>query len=77
MIIGTVKEIKNNESRVGLTSTIALNNATLRYGLMIADFGLDIAIGRSEALKKGVNIYHGQCTCKGVCEAFDLDYLEI
>jgi alanine dehydrogenase len=44
---------------------------------MIADFGLDIAIGRSHALKQGVNVYHGQCTCQGVCEAFELPYLSI
>lgn len=69
--------VANMPGAVPRTSTIALNNATLRYGLMIADFGLDIAIGRSDALKKGVNTYHGQCTCKGVCEAFDLNYLEI
>ncbi|MDX9692408.1 MAG: alanine dehydrogenase [Acholeplasmataceae bacterium] len=69
--------VANMPGAVPRTSTIALNNTTLRYGLMIADFGLDIAIGRSEALKKGVNIYHGQCTCEGVCEAFNLDYLAI
>ena len=69
--------VANMPGAVPRTSTIALNNATLKYGLMIADYGLDIAIGRSEALKKGVNVYHGQCTCQGVCAAFDLPFLEI
>jgi len=69
--------VANMPGAVPRTSTVALNNSTLRYGLMIADFGLDIAIGRSNALKQGVNVYHGQCTCKGVCEAFQLDFLEI
>ncbi len=69
--------VANMPGAVPRTSTIALNNSTLKYGLMIADNGLDIAISKSEALKKGVNVYHGKCTCKGVCEAFDLDYLDI
>ena len=69
--------VANMPGAVPRTSTIALNNTTLKYGLMIADYGLDIAIGRSEALKKGVNVYHGQCTCEGVCQAFDLPYLGI
>jgi len=69
--------VANMPGAVPRTSTIALNNSTLKYGLMIADNGLDIAISKSEALKKGVNVYHGKCTCQGVCEAFDLDYLDI
>ncbi len=59
------------------TSTIALNNATLKYGLMIADLGLDIAMNRSEPLKLGVNVYQGNCTCEGVCEAFNLEYVHL
>ncbi|MDO9628299.1 MAG: alanine dehydrogenase, partial [Acholeplasmataceae bacterium] len=59
------------------TSTIALNNATLKYGLMIADLGLDMAINKCNALKMGVNVWYGQCTCEGVCEAFNLDYLQM
>lgn len=69
--------VANMPGAVPRSSTIALNNATLKYGLMIADYGLDIAINRSNALKLGVNVYHGQCTCKGVCTAFDLPYLKI
>jgi len=44
---------------------------------MIANLGLDQAIQRSYALKQGVNVYHGAITCKGVAEAFDLQYFEI
>jgi alanine dehydrogenase len=69
--------VANMPGAVPKTSTTALNNTTLKYGLMIADYGLDIAIGRSNALKLGVNVYHGQCTCEGVCEAFDLPYLAL
>ncbi|MFH1693222.1 MAG: alanine dehydrogenase [Bacillota bacterium] len=69
--------VANMPGAVPRTSTIALNNATLKYGLMIADLGLDIAMNRSEPLKKGVNVYQGQCSCEGVCEAFDLPLLVI
>lgn len=69
--------VANMPGAVPRTSTIALNNATLKYGLMIADKGLDLAISLSEPLKKGVNVYHGECTCEGVCQAFDLPHLSL
>ncbi|PKK98246.1 MAG: alanine dehydrogenase [Tenericutes bacterium HGW-Tenericutes-2] len=69
--------VANMPGAVPRTSTIALNNATLKYGLMIADLGLDTAINQSNALKMGVNVWYGQCTCEGVCEAFNLDYLQM
>ncbi len=69
--------VANMPGAVPRTSTIALNNATLKYGLMIADQGLYAAMNNSIPLRKGVNIYDGQCSCKGVCEAFDLPLLEL
>jgi alanine dehydrogenase len=69
--------VANMPGAVPRTSTIALNNATLRYGLMIADFGLDLAIQKSNALKQGVNVYHGHITCQGVAEAFDLPFQQL
>lgn len=64
--------VANMPGAVPRTSTIALNNATLRYGLMIANLGLDEAIKQSNALKLGVNVYHGNITCQGVADAFNL-----
>ena len=69
--------VANMPGAVPMTSTNALNNATLPYGLMIADLGLDMALNRSRALKKGVNTYNGEITCPGVAEAFDLPYLKL
>ena len=69
--------VANMPGAVPRTSTIALNNATLKYGLMIADLGLYAAMSNSIPLRKGVNIYDGQCSCQGVCEAFDLPLLEL
>jgi len=57
------------------TSTFALNNATLRYGLMLADKGVEKACRESPALKKGLNMYKGIITYPAVAEAFGLmDY---
>ncbi len=67
--------VANIPGAVPRTSTIALNNATLKYGLMIADLGLYAAMTNSEPLKKGVNIYDGQCACEGVCKEFNLPIL--
>lgn len=69
--------VANMPGAVPRTSTEALNHATLSYGLLIADYGLEQAIARNDALKQGVNCYQGDCTCKGVAEAFDLPYVEL
>ncbi|MDY0010785.1 MAG: alanine dehydrogenase [Candidatus Izemoplasmatales bacterium] len=69
--------VANMPGAVPQTSTIALNNSTLKYGLMIADNGLEEAIRMSKPLKLGVNTYDGKCTCVGVCQAFDLKYQAI
>lgn len=69
--------VANMPGAVPQTSTIALNNATLRYGLLLADKGLEEAIKISEPLKYGVNTYNGKCTCEGVCKAFELKHFEL
>jgi alanine dehydrogenase len=69
--------VANMPGAVPMTSTNALNNATLPYGLMIANLGLDMALNRSQALKHGINTYEGDITCPGVAEAFDLPYLKL
>ncbi len=69
--------VANMPGAVPQTSTEALNNATLRYGLILADKGLEEAIKVCEPLKYGVNTYKGHCTCEGVCKAFNLDHYEL
>lgn len=54
------------------TSTYALNNATLDYGLQLADKGVERACRESEALRKGLNMYKGAITYKNVADAFAL-----
>ena len=55
------------------TSTIALTNATLKYGLMIADQGLEKAC-ENRAIETGVNCYLGKLTNKNVAEAHGYEY---
>ncbi|MGD9910031.1 MAG: alanine dehydrogenase [Candidatus Izemoplasmatales bacterium] len=69
--------VANMPGAVPRTSTIALNNATLRFGLLIANNGVEKAISLSNPLKLGVNTYHGHCACKGVSDAFGLDLLTL
>ena len=54
------------------TSTFALNNATIRYGLPLADLGAEKACRKNAGLKKGMNMYKGKITFKAVAEAFGL-----
>ncbi len=56
------------------TSTFALTNVTLPYALRIADLGAEAAMRRDSALKLGLNAYKGRLTCKGVAEAFCIEY---
>lgn len=59
------------------TSTTALTNATLRYGLAIADNGLDEACFKDKAIISAINTYNGKCTCKNVAESLGIDYIEV
>ncbi len=69
--------VANMPGAVPRTSTIALTNATLKYGLMIANQGLEKAAEHDLGLKNGINIYDGKCTCKNVADCFGLEYTSI
>lgn len=69
--------VGNMPGAVPRTSTIALTNATLRYGLQIANFGLKEACEKLPAIYSGINTYCGQLTCKNVAKAFSLEYSDI
>ena len=62
--------VANMPGAVPKTSTYALTNATLQYGLELADKGWKRAIAEDHILKKGVNVANGSVTHKGVAEAF-------
>ncbi len=69
--------VANMPGAVALSSTIALTSATLQYGLMIADMGLEKASRTSGAIYKGVNIFSGKCTYRNVADALGIEYTEL
>lgn len=69
--------VANMPGAVPNTSTLALTNATLEYGLALADMGWKDACKTYESLKKGLNVVDGKVVYKGVAEAFDLPYTDV
>jgi alanine dehydrogenase len=65
--------VANMPGAVAQTSTFALTNATIGYGVKLADAGVE-AVKRDRALALGVNTYNGFCTYKAVAEAHDFEY---
>ena len=66
--------VGNMPGAVSSTSTFALNNATLRYGLSIAKNGPEAALKLDPGLMEGLNTYKGVITYKGVADAHGLPY---
>ena len=67
--------VANMPGAVSFTSTNALGNATLRYGLSIANHGPEVAMLQDPGLMEGLNVYKGHITFKGVAEAHQLPYI--
>ena len=64
--------VGNMPGAVPRTSTIALTNATLKYGLQIADKGLEKAAEANPAIRKGINTYCGKLVNANVAKAHGL-----
>lgn len=64
--------VANMPGAYARTSTFALNNATIRYGLMLANKGVEKACRDCQGLKMGLNMYKGTITYKAVADAFGL-----
>ena len=69
--------VGNMPGAVPRTSTIALTNATLRYGLQIAENGLEEACKKSAVICLGVNCYLGKITNANVAEAHNRESVDI
>ncbi|MBR3311941.1 MAG: alanine dehydrogenase [Solobacterium sp.] len=63
--------VGNMPGAVPRTSTIALTNATIQYGLIIANKGLEAAAKDNPVIASGVNTYAGKVTCKNVADSFE------
>jgi alanine dehydrogenase len=64
--------VANMPGAVPLTSTYALTNVTLGYGLAIADKGVERAVNDDSVLGKGLNVYQGKIIYKAVAEALKM-----
>ena len=64
--------VANMPGGVARTSTYALNNVTLPFGLAIANKGWKQALADNPHLRNGLNVAHGKVTYKAVAD--DLGY---
>lgn len=69
--------VANMPGAVPYTSTLALTNATLPYGLQLANKGWKKACKENEELLLGLNVVDGKVVYKGVSDAFNLKYTEV
>lgn len=65
--------VANMPGAVPLTSSHALNNATLSYGLQLADRGLT-ALKENKHLRNGLNVHRGKITHEAVAKALGLPF---
>jgi alanine dehydrogenase len=69
--------VPNIPGAVSHTSTYALTNVTLKYARDISKYGLEEAVRRDEALRKGVNVYRGKVTHAAVAQSIGEKAVEI
>ncbi len=69
--------VANMPGAVPYTSTIALTNATLSYGLRLARVGWKNACNQDPSLKKGLNVVNGKVVYEAVAQAFNLSYTDV
>lgn len=69
--------VANMPGAVARTSTIALTNVTIPYGVQIANKGYRQAALDNKALAKGINVIEGKVTFKAVAEAHGYTYVSI
>jgi alanine dehydrogenase len=67
--------VANMPGAVPVTSAHALNNATLHYGLQLADKGLK-AIVDDQNLRNGLNVHKGKITSRAVAESLGYEVAE-
>ncbi|MER8481110.1 alanine dehydrogenase [Mesorhizobium sp. M1322] len=67
--------VANMPGAVPVTSAHALNNATLHYGLQLADKGLKALID-DHHLRNGLNVHKGKITNRAVAEALGYELVE-
>lgn len=66
--------VSNIPGVVPRTSTYALTNATLPYGLLLAKHGLKEALKKQPILKSGINTCNGYITYQAVAQDLNMEY---
>ncbi|MCX5497751.1 alanine dehydrogenase [Kaistia dalseonensis] len=67
--------VANMPGAVALTSSHALNHATLPFGLALADYGL-AAVARDPHLRNGLNVHRGRITHRAVAESLGIAFAD-
>ena len=67
--------VANMPGAVARTSTLALNNATLPFGLALANKGAKKALLDDPHLMNGLNVHAGKVTYRAVAEDLGYDYV--
>jgi alanine dehydrogenase len=65
--------VANMPGAVPITSSVALNNATLPFGMALATKGL-MALVEDGNLREGLNIHHGKVTHAAVARSLNVDF---
>jgi len=68
--------VANMPGAVPLTSTFALNNATLPYIIKLANKGYKEALLSDQHFLNGLNVIGGQVTCQSVAENLGFEFVE-
>ena len=66
--------VSNIPGAVARTSTYALTNCTLKHARLLANLGVEQAIARDSALKRGVNIYRGKLVYEQIAQDLALPH---
>jgi alanine dehydrogenase len=69
--------VANMPGAVPRTSTIALSNVTIPYGLQLANKGYRAAIAQNRALARGVNVLNGHVVYEAVATSLNLPYVPL
>ena len=69
--------VSNMPGAVALTSTLALTNQTLPYGLALAGNGVGGAILADPALRLGVNLWRGLLTHEPLANSLEMEYTKL
>ena len=68
--------VANMPGGVPMTSTLALNAATLPFVLKLAQNGYQTALSNDANFLAGLNIFQGNVTCKAVAEDLNYEYVD-